>query len=73
MLRLSLNEPTRTIIRLLANARERGSLSQIETVEDKLRTGDLAIERSEVEFIATFYGVFDIWQAILRRVDSSAP
>ena len=30
-----------------------------------------AIERSKVEFFATFYGVHDVWQEILARVDSA--
>ena len=72
MLLISLNEPTRTIIRSLSNFRERGSARQFAVVSDLLKTPGDAIHRSEVEFFATFYGVLDIWQAILQRIDSAA-
>ena len=71
MLLVALNEPTRTIIRLLVNVRERGFRSQIESVEAQLRALARAIERSEVEFFATFFSVLDIWQAIVARIDSA--
>ena len=72
LLLVSLNEPLRTILRSLDNFRERGSPRQFEGVVDLLQTRRDAIDPPEVEFFARFYGVLDLWQAVLQRGDSAA-
>lgn len=72
LLLVSLNEPLRTILRSLDNFRERGSPRQLDGVVELLKTRRDAIDPPEVEFFARYYGVLDLWQAVLQRVDSAA-